>query len=64
MHIPLEELSECIDHDKDPVRRGKDDLDLCGLAKVNVDVDRQMRELLQQFRRLGTETVEFQLTKL
>ena len=27
MHIPLEELSEYIDHGKDLVTRGKDDLD-------------------------------------
>jgi hypothetical protein len=46
MHVPFEELSEHIDCGEDLVTRGEHDLDLCGLAKVNVDIDRQVCELL------------------
>jgi hypothetical protein len=64
MHVPLEELSEYVDYGEDLVTRGEHDFDLPGLAKVNVEIDRQMRELLQKLRRLDTRIVEFQLTKL
>jgi hypothetical protein len=52
MQIPFEELSEHIDCVKDLVTRDEDDLGLRGLAKVNIDIDRQMRELMQKLRRL------------
>jgi hypothetical protein len=52
MQVPFEELSEHIDCVKDLVTRDEDDLGLRGLAKVNIDIDRQMRELMQKLRRL------------
>jgi hypothetical protein len=54
MQIPFEELSEHIDCVKDLVTRDEYDLGLRGLAKVNVDIVRQVRELLQKLRRLDT----------
>jgi hypothetical protein len=54
MQVPLEELSEHIDCVKDLVTRDEYDLGLRGLAKVNVDIVRQMGELLQKLRRLDT----------
>ena len=54
MQVPFEELSEHIDCGCDLVTRGEYDLDLRGLVKVNVYIDRQMCELLQKLHRLDT----------